>query len=118
MGLFDWFRRGHADDEPTSAPAPVAPADTPEQKDEWELVPAYLPVDAAEHRTAVVVATAIAAGDAPQSQLTVRQVSVVNDEHRRVACIASAIAAGALDSSKFVVKNIYKNVKMEDGNAA
>lgn len=120
MGLFDWLRRGRSEDEAAPAPTPAAApaAETPDQQDEWELVPAYLPVDASEHRVAVVAATAIAAGDSPESQLTVRRVSIANDEHRRVACIATAIAAGALESSKFVVKNIYKNVKMEDGNAA
>ena len=112
MGFFDWLRRKN--DEPSAAssapasapaPAPVAPA---APKEEWEPVPAFLPVDASEHRPVVVAATAIAAGDRPDSQMVVRRVSVVNPEHRLVSCIASSIAAGALENSQFVVKGVYK----------
>lgn len=118
MGFFDWLRRGH--DEPakaSSAPAaspaakPAAPA---APKEEWEPVPAYLPVDASEHRPVVVAATAIAAGDRPDSQMVVRRVSIVNPEHRLVSCIAASIAAGALETSQFVVKGVYKKVMEED----
>ena len=65
MGFFDWLRRKN--DEPAAAPsasaaAPaLAPAAPAAPKEEWEPVPAFLPVDAAEHRTVVVAATAIAA---------------------------------------------------------
>ena len=103
MGFFDWLRRKNdepsaASSAPVSAPAP-APAAPAAPKEEWEPVPAFLPVDASEHRPVVVAATAIAAGDRPDSQMVVRRVSVVNPEHRLVSCIASSIAAGALENS-------------------
>ena len=66
----------------------------------------------------VVAATAIAAGDRPESKLVVRRVSVANPEHRLVTCIASSIAAGALEKSQFVVKKVYKKKVMEDNHAA
>ena len=87
-------------------------------KDEWEPVAPFVPVDAAEHRTDVVAATAIAAGDRPESQMVVRRVSAVNPEHRLVSCIASAIAAGSMETSQFVVKNVYKKKVTEEDHAA
>ncbi len=111
MGFFDWLRRKDAEPEakaataPAAAPAPPAPA---QPEEEWEKIPAFLPVDASEHRAAVIAATAIAAGDRPESQLVVRRVNAVNPEHRLVSCIASALAAGAMETSQFVVKNVYK----------
>lgn len=92
--------------------APGCPAD------EWELVPAYLPVDTAEHRAAVVIAAAIAAGDRPESSMTLRSVSIANPEYRRVTCIATALEAGALAKSSFTVKNIYRKKPLEGTHAA
>ncbi len=123
MGFFDWLRRSSSSEpeatKPQAAPVPAAPAPAPARsQEEWEKIPAYLPVDASEHRAVVVAATAIAAGDRPQSQMVVRRVNVVNPEHRLVSCIASAVAAGAMESSKFVVKNVYKKKVMEEDHAS
>ena len=75
---------------------------------DWEELPAYLPVDPVEHRHAVIIATAIAAADRPESSFSVKRVSIANPEYRRVACIATALGAGALPESYFVVKHIYR----------
>ena len=130
MGLRSWIKRhtghGGAQDAGSpvetraaaaAAPAPVAaPAGTPRQ-DEWEPLPAYLPVDAREHAHACVIASAIAAGDHPTSEFRVKRVLVANPEHRTVSIIATALAAGALPESSFTVKNIYK-MKEEGSHAA
>lgn len=81
--------------------------------DEWEEVPAYLPVDPAEHLPACIIASAIAAGAQEESKLVVKRVSVANPEHQRVAVIATALGAGALEKSSFAVKRIYKQKDME-----
>lgn len=81
---------------------------------EWEELPAYIPVDPKEHRIACVIASAIAAGDRPESEMVVRRVSIANPEHRRVACIATALGAGALETSSFTVKRIYKQKDREN----
>ena len=112
MGFRSWLRerfsrrsrRRAADVEaaPRAHIAPGCPAD------EWEEVPAYLPVDPAEHLPACIIASAIVAGPYEHSKLVVKRVSVANPEHRRVAVIATALGAGALDKSSFSVKRIYK----------
>lgn len=134
MGLRSWLRartqrasaqRDTQPEPPSHASSAPRPARAPEPEiapgcpvSAWEAVPAYLPVDPAEHRTAVVIASAIAAGDRPESKLRVRIVSVANPEYRRVACIATALGAGALDKSSFTVKKIYRKKALEDTHAA
>ena len=84
---------------------------------DWEEIPPYLPVDPAEHREAVIIATAIAAADNALSQ-SVKRVSLANPEYRRVACIATALGAGALPESSFVVKHVYRQKSLEETHAA
>lgn len=122
MGLFSWFNKRldakEQHDVPAETPqkraAPVAPR---QPVSEWEPVPAYLPVDPHEHIAAVVIASAIAAGDRSASELKVKRVLMANPEHRLVTAIATALAAGALEHSSFTVKNIYK-MKEEGSHAA
>ena len=114
MGFRSWLRErfsrrsrkraaaNTASSAPSAQIAPGCPAD------EWEEVPAYLPVDPAEHMPACIIASALAAGAYEQSKLVVKSVSIANPEHRRVAVIATALGAGALDKSSFCVKRIYK----------
>lgn len=114
MGFLSWLsdrssrrtqKRATPNAETPSPRAQIAPGFP---LDEWEEVPAYLPVDPAEHLPACIIASAIAAGAQEESKLVVKRVSVANPEHRRVAVIATALGAGALDKSSFCVKRIYK----------
>lgn len=84
----------------------------------WEELPPYLPVDPREHREAVIIASAIAAGDHPESSVQVKRISMANPEYRRVACIATALGAGALEKSSFTVKRIYRKTTTEETHAA
>ena len=104
--------RAHDPDAPDSEIAPGCPAST------WEEVPAYLPVDPAEHRAACVIAATIAAGDRPESKMRLKGIAIANPEYRLVACIATAIGAGALEQSSFTVKRIYRHTSQEDAHAA
>lgn len=130
MGLRSWIKRhtgrggaqsstGAAPSPASTKPAPEPAAATvrPDADDSWELLPAYLPVDAREHAHACVIASAIAAGDHPTSEFCIKRVLVANPEHRTVSIIATALAAGALPESSFTVKNIYK-MKEEGSHAA
>lgn len=121
MGLFSWFHKRSEEHERQDAPPATsqesAPVQNSQPSPEWELVPAYLPVDPHEHTVAVVIASAIAAGDRTSSELKVKRVLLPNPEHRLVTAIATALAAGALEHSSFSVKNIYK-MKKEGSHAA
>lgn len=85
---------------------------------DWEELPPYLPVDPSELREAVIIATAIAAADKPESTFSVKRISMANPEYRRVACIATALGAGALPESSFVVKHVYRQKSLEETHAA
>ena len=129
MGLRSWFLertgRGQKNRAPSGASASKETTageqpslGNPTPSSEWELVPAYLPADPREHTAACVIASAIAAGDRPESTFTIRRVSVANPEYQRVAVIATALAAGALATSAFSVKTIYKKKDEEGSHAA
>lgn len=118
MGLFSWFKRRAEGAEGREAPVCGQVPQPAPAGEEWELVPAFLPVDAHDHPHVCAIATAIAAGDRPTSTFTVTGVSVVNPEHRRVSIIASALAAGALEHATLAVRNVYKQKALEENHAA
>ena len=126
MGLRSWIKRhtGHGGQKPSAeAQIAVTAAKTDTvtaadcDGDVWEPLPAFLPVDPHEHTAACVIASAIAAGNHPNSEFRVKRMLVANPEHRTVSVIATALAAGALEKSSFMVKNIYK-MKEEGSHAA
>ena len=126
MGLCSWLRERfrRTDDVPAEASAARAGARAEEPETfgcsagSWVEVPPFVEVDPKDHAAACVVASAIAAGDRPESTMVVRRVSIANDEHRRVACVATAIAAEAYEMSSFKVKKIYKQMERGSEHAA
>lgn len=79
-----------------------------ETTDKWEEVPAFIAASPDDYEKVSVIATAIASGDNPESQFTVKQILQRNPEAKDVAIIATSVAAGASDNSLMVVKNIKK----------
>lgn len=120
MGLFDWLRgRAKPEAKEAEASTPPEPEIAPGcPVSEWEEVPAYIPVDPSEHMPAVVIASAIAAGERAQSELTVKNVLVANPEHQCVTAISAALVAGAMEKSEFVVRKVYKQKPLEESHAA
>lgn len=135
MGLRAWFhklrsagRESDAEKRPrASAGDPIAVANAASQaaraavnpdRDAWEELLPYRDVDPAEHRSACVIAAAIAAGDRPTSSFAITRVAQPDEEHRRVSLIAAAIAAGAMPESSLIVKRIYKQRTLEENHAA
>lgn len=98
--------------------APVAVNEKPPAKVEaalpkamdssWQEVPFYLESEPEERELVAVIATAIAAGDAPESEFQVKRVLKKNPEAQLVATIVTAIAAGDAPASQFQVKKIYR----------
>lgn len=78
---------------------------------EWEPVPAYIEAEPTDYELVSIIATAIAAGDRPDSQFVVKKIYQRNPEARLVSVIAASLVAGALDDSQFVVKSIQQKRK-------
>lgn len=75
---------------------------------EWEPIPAFIPADKSDYQLVSVIATAIAAGDYPDSQFAVKKILQRNPEALKVSLIAASIAAGESSDCRLAVKNIYQ----------
>lgn len=82
--------------------------------DKWQELPAYIPAESAEYTTVSVIATALAAGSAPNSSFEVKKILKRNPEAELVSVIAAAVAAGEAPNSQFIVKKIYQRRREED----
>lgn len=109
VGSRDQGRSRRSAPAKTLTPAPVKEIAPGYPESDWVEVPAYLPVDPSEHRVACIIASAIAAGDHPESSLTVKRVLLANPEHQCVSAIATAIGAGDREESSFVVRRIWRD---------
>lgn len=78
---------------------------------EWEELPGYLPADSEEYNEVALIATAIAAGDYPESTFKVKSILKRNPEAHVVSLIATSIAAGNNPESQFQIKTIKKKVQ-------
>lgn len=107
MGLWDrlFGRQGTQEAEQTSQ----SQADS--HLDGWVPMEKYLPVPEEERELVGVIATALAAGDRPDSQFKVKDIQVRNPEYVEVALIASALAAGQGQDVELRVKSILKKEK-------
>lgn len=81
-----------------------------EETEEWEEIPAYVGASPEDYERVSVIATAIAAGDAPEIRFIVKSILQRNPEVTEVALIAASVAAEYEPSSQFVVKSIRKKV--------
>ncbi|KAF1300529.1 hypothetical protein [Enterococcus sp. JM9B] len=76
--------------------------------EQWEPVPAFIEADAADYQLVSVIATAIAAGDHPESQFAVKRIMQRNPEARTVSIIAASLAAEIKEESQLVVTSISR----------
>ncbi|MDR2832332.1 MAG: hypothetical protein LBV67_01295 [Streptococcaceae bacterium] len=79
--------------------------------DEWEDLPAFIETNPEEYELVSVIATAIAAGDKPESQFVVKNIKVRNPEVRTVSIIASALASEMTDGANLSIKRIAQKRK-------
>ena len=109
MGLFQRLF-GKKNKPPETAPTVVdsVTAEKTAVSEEWQELPFYVTADVPEKELVTVVATAIAAGDQPNSQFVVKKIQVKNPEAQLVSLIATSIAAGDQPDSQFIVKKIYQ----------
>ena len=80
----------------------------------WIDIPAYIPAESKEYQLVSIVATAIAAGEFPESRFVIKKIAKRNPEAKEVAIIAASIAAELSEESQLVVKRISKQNLEED----
>ena len=109
-----WFKRlfGSKQEDSETALSNRSESDaTNSASSEWEPIPAYIDADPADYELVSVIATAIAAGDQPDSEFVVKNIYQRTPEAKTVSLIAASLAAGAHEDSQFVVKSISKKRK-------
>lgn len=102
MGLFE--RLFHS----KKAVESVENKELPKKKEsgEWKAIPGYIPANKSEYQVVAPIATAIAAGDQPESTFIVKHIAKRNPEAQLVAVIVSSIVAADRPESQFVIKSI------------
>ncbi len=70
------------------------------------------PVPPEDYDLVSVIATAIAAGDRPDSQFIIKSIKQKNPEVILTSVIAASIMAGESQQSQFIVKNIKEKIKI------
>lgn len=75
---------------------------------EWEKIPSYISVSEEDYTKVSLIATAIAAGDRPESKFVVKKIMQRNPEVLHVSLIASSLAAADVIDSKFKIKTVYR----------
>ncbi|ALS00180.1 hypothetical protein ATZ33_01940 [Enterococcus silesiacus] len=79
---------------------------TVEEKVEWQEIAGYIPVESTEYQFVSLIATAIAAGDQPESEFVIKRISKRNPEAQLVSVIATSIASADHVESQFVIQSI------------
>lgn len=73
---------------------------------EWATIPNYIEVDEKERELVLLIATAVAAGDRPDSQFKIKKIMKVNPKVRFISAITAAAAADDKSDSQFIVKSV------------
>ncbi len=76
--------------------------------DGYQLIPNYVDAPPESQELVSVLVSAIAAGDAQESEWKIKRIQTVNPELKTIAIIASSIAAVDYPESHFVVRRVYK----------
>ena len=74
----------------------------------YENLPGFIETDSSEYQLVSVIASAIAAGDNPDSTFNIKRILKRNPEVSLVSAIAVSIAAGDSPESQFLVQKIQK----------
>lgn len=78
---------------------------------EYHKVPPYVLVtDEEEKRRVALIASALAAGDYPDSKFVVKHIYQVNPTIKTVSVIAASLAAEKYPESKWCIKTIYQKI--------
>lgn len=103
MGLFERLFNKEKTEMKTDKP-PISPSE--EEENEWQEIVGYLPVESTEYQFVSLIASAIAAGDQPESEFIIKRISKRNPEAQLVSVIATSIASADHAESQFVIRSI------------
>lgn len=106
MGIFQRLFGKASKAEPISAEEPDSIESSTDS--DWEQLPVFIPAAPQDVERVSIIATAIAAGDRPNSKFLVKRVLQRNPEVKTISIIAASIAAGTKTDSQLSIKNIYK----------
>lgn len=106
MSLFSWLFK-NAQPTPISQEEQWQIEEQQRFEEQWELLPAYIEAEQGEAEVVSVIATAIAAGDKPESKFVVKRVLKRNPEAVTLSVIAASLAAQT-EESQMAIKKIYK----------
>ncbi|KHD46283.1 hypothetical protein ACVRZD_04120 [Streptococcus hongkongensis] len=106
MGLFQ--RLFSKSEKKNHSPNMVDSNESQHITDEWEKLPSYIAVSEEEYSIVSLIATAIAAGDKPDSQFVIKKIMKRNPEVVKVSLITSSLAASEVMDSQFKIKAIYQ----------
>lgn len=76
--------------------------------DGYSELPEYIASDSIDYTLVSTIATAIAAGDQPESEFKVKNILIKNPEFVKVAVIISSIVAADMTDSSWKITNIKK----------
>ncbi|MGT2958508.1 hypothetical protein A9Q68_06705 [Streptococcus bovimastitidis] len=79
-----------------------------QEKDDWELLPGYIPAEPEDTRLVTLIASSIAASDQSESEFKVKKIWQRNPEVVTVSLIATSIASIDRPDSQLVVKSVYR----------
>ena len=85
------------------------------QNSDYEDVQGFIETDASEYELVSVIASAVAAGDNPDSNFEIKKILKRNPEVTLVSAIALSVAAGDNPDSNFTIQKIQKKKNEERG---
>ena len=85
------------------------------KESEYENIPGFIETDQSEYELVSVVASAVAAGDNPDSTFTIKKILKRNPEVTLVSAIALSLAAGDSPDSQFTIQSIKKRKTTKEG---
>lgn len=103
MGLFERLFTREKQQQTPEKPV-ISKADGNEAQ--WQELTGYIPAEKSEYLLVSLAATAIAAGDQPESQFIIKRIAKRNPEAQIVAIIATSIASTEQPQSQFIIQSI------------
>lgn len=109
--MFEFLRKLFGTTTPQPEKEVVEPQTVIENNDpDYVSLPAYIPVSAEEKKLVTLVASAIAAGEHPDTKLAVKNIQKKNPEAKKIALAAVSLMAYDSPGKQYRVTSIQKKI--------